>query len=246
MDAETRSQLESNSLAQALSDAPEFFRRYGTRIILGVAVVLAVFLFVRSRSQNAVIREQNQRAFTQNARAAVENLRALPVAFTDPAVRAGERATLMSQANDSIDRLIDEGDDLGRGEGLLARGDLYWALGRLPEETAAATRPELAPEVNRDDALDAAAASYTAVLSEAEGGGLAAQQRIAARFGLAAVAEERRNFDAADEQYAAVLEDENATPAARLAAEARRAMLDELRDEPPLPPPAVPATRPAG
>jgi hypothetical protein len=119
---------------------------------------------------------------------------------------------------------------------------LYWQLATAAPVTAATTRPELAVSPPREESLTSAETAYNAVLEEAEGPGFAARHRLAARSGLAAVAEEKGEFDAAEIHYQAIVDDPDADDVTVAIAEQRLLLLDELRVAPPL----LPATRPAG
>jgi hypothetical protein len=124
-------------------------------------------------------------------------------------------------------------------------GDYYWFIATMPR-TLPSTRPadEFTPLPELGAMLERAAASWQAAMSNEA----PASVRQKARFGLAAVAEEIGDFDAAREQYDALL-DETALP--NRLRNIVRSRLESIRlagDRSPLVEPAAaatPATQPS-
>ena len=223
MKAERRHELQTNTLAQALAGAPAWWQKYGGRVLfLLVALVLAIVL-IRYRIQSGRQAEQAARENLSVARSLINDLdnfnalSAQPDQLTivrEDATRALEAATSGSE------------DPATLAEILIARGDLYWTLASVP--TAAATQPATqAAEPQRSPAelIEEAARAYQGVLDLYPE---QTQSAIAARFGLAAIAEDRGNWDQAKGHYEAVANDTAVAQAYRSHATRRLEQLPEL------------------
>src|SRR5688500_9160541 len=86
----------------------------------------------------------------------------------------------------------------------LVRGDLHWHLAHLPEAPGGATRPALGRPKTEQQMLQAAAQTYQAV---PETRSAPRESLITARRSLAAVAENRRQWDQARQHYQNVVDD---------------------------------------
>ncbi|MEM8874992.1 MAG: hypothetical protein AAGD32_12145 [Planctomycetota bacterium] len=239
MDAETRAQLERNSLAMALAETPAFLARHGTKILIGLCVLLLIITLVQRRNRAASSQAQNQVIYLSNAREMVQRLTRLPDIVVDDNDRTN-RVAMATDAVTALDALRDDGDDAAKIEALLIRGDLYRQLSRQPKLGDAFNEPAVYGEL--------AIQSYLAVLADAGSEtGPQAQQRISARMGLAAAYEDAGMLDKADEQYAAIQEESAATGYQRLIAEQRVEMNAELTGGRPMPAPNFlsPTTQPA-
>jgi hypothetical protein len=121
-------------------------------------------------------------------------------------------------------------------EARLVQGDLNWHLANLPDFPGATTRPELALPKPDEQYLNAAADAYRAVLN---GPTPPVESATSARLGLAAVHENRREWDKAKEQYQKVVDDTAAPkPLKDLAAQAL-SRLETLRRTPLMVPPTT-------
>ena len=122
--------------------------------------------------------------------------------------------------------LTRDADGPVRARAARLQGDYFWALATLPQPRPA-TRPAGEFEAARpaDDLLDDAAAAYRSVVAEHADSAVSVR---AALFGLAAVAEERGDFEAAGEAYDELLERDDLPPVQERLAEARRSLLPRL------------------
>jgi hypothetical protein len=144
-----------------------------------------------------------------------------------PQELASRRRSLFSEAGQAIDQVSELADTPTlQSEGLIAKGDLNWTLANLPELPGASTQPNL--QVTRDpkDLIKAAEDAYQTVLSKYSDQQAAA---IAARFGLAAIAENRGDWDAAKKQYETVASTANVPQAYLEQARIRLQKLPELQ-----------------
>jgi hypothetical protein len=154
----------------------------------------------------------------------------------------------------SLQRILNDASDKGiQSEALVEQGELAWALATFPELPAATTDRSLRPEKERPELLREAREAYQKVV---DGYGDSPQSVAAARFGLAAIAENERKWDDAKAQYGAIAAMGEATSESnRKLAESKLKTLDELRkpvligevpEKPELPPiEPEPATTPA-
>jgi hypothetical protein len=257
MKSERRHELKQNTLARGLETLPDVSRRHGTKVLVGIAVALLIALLVRNRIANS--RDQaEQAAYSLNAgRDLIQRLE--EASERVPATQLVTIAQEISRGVDqSVTQVLDATDDPRMiAEARLVQGDLNWHLANLPDFPGAATRPALALPKPDEQYLNAAADAYRAVLN---GPTPPVESTTSARLGLAAVHENRREWDKAKEQYQKVVDDTAAPkPLKDLAAQALT-RLETLRRTPlmappttqqldflgrPIPPTSAPATAPA-
>ena len=218
---------ETNALADSLAKAPDFLRAHGLKIALGTALVAALVVFFAQRTSTARQQQETAAANLAGARDGLTQLRQLALAPLPDEQFADQRDQIAGTVRQALDAALADADTPARkADALAARADLSWAMAALPTPAGATTRPALAPRQTRDESLDAAAKDWGLVLSEFPGQpGPAAD----ARFGLAAVAEDRGEFDRAAEHYQAVVDDGSALKMHRDLAADRLAALPDLR-----------------
>jgi hypothetical protein len=154
----------------------------------------------------------------------------------------------LQRARDAValaDVVIDTSKQPGqRAMALLAKGDVYLTLGSLPQAALAGAEP-----ISGFESLDPATylveaeTAFTRVLSDYADESSAA---ISALFGLATVAENRRDFDAARSWYGKVESSPTATDSDKLLAGNRKRLLDQISLPPllALPPQQTPVSPP--
>jgi hypothetical protein len=206
MKAERRHELKENTLAGFLENLPYYARVHGNKVLTGLIVVLLVVAFVRWRNTQAVQKQATISANLAVARSAISQLAnpqtAAMLLLSQSKEAVNMRQTLTSEANTAIDTVAGETEDKTiRAEALLAKGDLYWALANLPDPIAAATQPTLKSSTTPEENLKKASDFYGNVLKTYPDEKMAT---VAARFGLAAIAENRRDFKSASEQYSEI------------------------------------------
>ncbi|HEY7115544.1 MAG TPA: hypothetical protein VH475_03100 [Tepidisphaeraceae bacterium] len=222
MKSEHRHELKTNDLAKSLITFQDYAKEYGGRVALGLAIViLAIVLITQriSRARSDAQRYQDNLAF---ARSVIDRLNHVQVGFSGQvSVQPGDA--------DPARRILQEirekaSDKHTLADALLAQGDLEWALANYPD-LAAATQPAPKLEKDRGDLLKDAKAAYQRVLEQYP------DQPIpvaGAHFGLAAVAENERQWDDARKHYDAI---KNAAGASQYKnwAEFKLKRLDEIR-----------------
>jgi hypothetical protein len=204
MKAQRRHDLKQNTLARGLETLPEVSRRHGTKILVVVMVGLLVTLLIRNRVTSARADAEQAAYWLTNGRDLVRQLRDMPerVAATQFVSVADQVAKNVDQA---VQQVLDLSDDARLvAEARLVQGDLNWELASLPEPPGATTRPQIAMQQSDEQLLQKAADAYQAVLSSPKA---PKESEISARLGLAAVAENRRQWDQAKDQYQKIVDD---------------------------------------
>jgi hypothetical protein len=239
MKAERRHDLQTNALAKVITHAPETWHQYGGRVLLGVIAAVLVFVLVRyqiSSSRQAKVAAADNLAA---ARQMIEQVRAVTPGEVSPQQVASLRETALRDGAQAIENTVSSSDDPKLlAESLVARGDLNWVLATAPELPGAATQPSLNLDRSPEELLNTAAQSYQAVLSQYPDQKASV---VAAHFGLAAIAENRGNWDEARKHYEAVANDESVATAYKAQARARGETLAMLKNPSIL---AQPSTQP--
>lgn len=225
MKAERRHELETNDLAKKIIQAPDYFKIYGGRIALGIVVLVAVGMLINYRihtnRENLAVSEQS----VAEAREAVTQL-ASPNLMGPSDQVAMRRRELISNATQAIDRVNERSEDPKLlVQATVLRGDLYWTVANLVALPGATTREALAVEPKPDMALEQAEAAYKLVLENYSDQML---PTATARFGLAAIAENRGKWDQAKQQYEAINADSKMSDSNKKLAETRLGLLPQL------------------
>lgn len=228
MKAERRHELETNTLAGFLSELPILLRFYADKILLVLVIILLAIVLVRWKINSN--RERAARIGDQLgvAQASVRELW-LASRAGGPQQIAERRKQVLDEASVAIKVIADEaGTDEAvlRAEALVAQGDLYWTAANLPDLPGATTQPALQLPQTRDDFLKQAEVAWQNAIKTYPD-----QRRanIAAMFGLAAIAEERREFDSARRQYEDIVTTTDVEMYKNLA-EMRVKLIEEIRD----------------
>ena len=241
MKSERRHELQTNSLATAIQGAPQFLRVHGSKVFLGLIIVLlaAIFLYQRTRRNQ----EQLDAGWSNIAvaRTSLARLQVMPRYIESPIQLAAARKQTIEGASAALAPMLGSDNRQIAAEAYLVRGDLNFAIANLPAIAAAATQPALQIEGDPADHLAKAQEAYDKVLRV-----YPEEHRIVtnARFGLAAVAENKRDFDGAAKIYQEITNDEKTLPAFKTLAELRLASLDNIRKPIYLAPAVIPATAP--
>jgi hypothetical protein len=241
MKAERRHQLQTNTLAQGIGAFPLFWHKYGTKLMLGVVAVLAVVLFVKFQTKNAADRRAAAGEAYATALGSISSLR-------DPRLGPDQRREIQTQANAAIDQVLENtSDDVLKAEAMHARGELNWQLAMLAGGTdVSTTRPTTATsslpskaEQDKDELLDKARQAYEAAIQTS---GAKPVTVTTARLGLANIAEQRQQWDAARAEYQKLLDDPNTAEPFKDQARLRMEDVKRLQTPPLL---GKPATAPA-
>lgn len=204
MKAQRRHELKQNTLARGLETLPEVSRRHGTKILVVIMVGLVVTLLIRNRVTSARADAEQAAYWLNNGRDLVRQLR--DASERVPATQFVSVAQEISKGVDEVvQKVLDLSDDARTvAEARLVQGDLNWELASIPEPPGATTRPQLALSRTDEELLRAAADAYQAVVADPA----APKESVtSARLGLAAVAENRKQWDQAREQYQKIVDD---------------------------------------
>jgi hypothetical protein len=227
MKAERRHELKTNALARGLDHLPEFGRKYGNKLLLGFIFVLLAIILIQMRNRSAKAAEQEAVTNLSNARMALLQMTALDGQNVLPDKIAEARNESIGQIEAGIEQALKATDDPAvQADALALRGDLNWTLAMLAPLPGATTRPALNLKNSQSEYLSAAEKAYTQVANNYSNQAIPA---MTAKFGLAAIAENRGAWDEAEKQYDAIIKDPNAMPAHKSLALARQYQLPELK-----------------
>jgi tetratricopeptide (TPR) repeat protein len=236
MKAKRRHELKTNTLATNLQDLPELARRWGSSVLLAVVVVSLAIVLLRVRSSKAAERRQLDAQSIQNARERISQLRSLYLYLprdTDPS--PGLVAEIKDDRDQMIDNAVSElqavqldssADDVLLAAELEAEGDLDLTIGQMPALPGSGQDSSLNLSKSPENYLKDAAAAYQQIVDKYPNQTLAA---FNARFGLATIAEDQKNWDAAAREYQAILDASNQAPAVHARAQSQLAQLDTLK-----------------
>jgi hypothetical protein len=243
MKAERRHELAENELAKVIKGAPTFWQQSGGKFLLGLIVVLLIIILIQYRMR--ANREGMAQATEQLAlaRGYVDQLQAetaqMVWMFAPPQDVTLRRKQSLSEANAAIDNALRLSDERRiEAEAMLTRGDLNWTAASLPPVPGAATQPALQMKPQKEYLATAADAYQTVTNNYSD----ITHADIAARFGLAAIHEQRGEWEAAKTIYEKIAADTSKLGAYKELAEARMNAVAMLRQ------PVImgkPATEPA-
>jgi predicted negative regulator of RcsB-dependent stress response len=248
MKAERRHELQENSLVRGIRNFPEFWRAYGSKVMLGVILVLLAILLVRMWANNKAEARRRLAEELTSARSALENFRLGRETADDRSMRAGRppepippetvnkrRSETWSKVDSAVSAVLkDSSDAAQQAEAKLLRADINYHFGLLASLSPPSS---MKLDATEKEYLDRASQNYTDVVNQESR--LSALQVASARFGLAAVAETQKDFAKAREQYEAI---KNNSPDELLKrqAEMRLLRLSFMRTDLPLGPPKDP------
>ena len=188
----------SKKLSGQWQDWPEFLQQNASRILLGLALVVLAVLIVRYRIASAQTRAVTARAADARARQDLQQLKQeRELSEEPPELLAARRDQLTRQILAELAEVLNDSGDsdfMLRADAYAIRGDLYWTLANSPVFPEAATRPSLALRDSSDTLLDEAQRDYQHVVEQYPN---QLMNWATAEFGLAAIAENRSNWDEA-------------------------------------------------
>lgn len=242
MKSERRHELQTNSLDQFLKRLPELLKVHGSKVLLVVILVLLVMLLLYNRTRRS--REQLEAGWTNiaEARMLIERLKRLPQMGLPAELYAEQQKQLFGLASTSLNAILSADNQQLAAEAYVLRGDLNWAIANLSDMPEATTRPALKIEPPPQEAMERAEADYLKV--ERTYSNLPEVVTLA-RFGLAAVAENRLEWDRAEEIYQQIQSATDVLPAYKQLAERQLKSLSQIRKGAFLVPSTQPTTAPA-
>ena len=210
MKSEHRHELQTNDLAKSLMTFPDYVREYGGRVALGLAIVVLAAVLITQRTTRATPR-LSATATTSPSPAPSSIASAAPPSTSRAASPSTPPTAPSATSSRRLRDIRDNASDKAVvAQALLAQADLAWALGNFPQPSTASTQPAPKLEKERPEFLNDAKTNYQQLITQY------ADQTVpvlAAHFGLAAVAENARNWDEARKEYEAVKNDPNAIDA---------------------------------
>lgn len=203
MKAERRHELAENDLARKIVQAPDYWKQYGGRIMLAVTVVAVVALLVSFKMRSSREGKAQAQVALTTARERVAQLGHPMMTLNPRQEQALARKDAISTVTDAIRQVNELSNDRKMlAEAATTEGDFYWTLANLPALPGAATQPSLELDVKPEAALSQAEAAYQSVLNTYSDQKMPV---ITARFGLAAIAENRGKWSEAKAQYEAII-----------------------------------------
>jgi hypothetical protein len=243
MKAERRHELAENELAKVIKRAPTFWQQSGGKFLLGLIVVLLIIVLIQYRmrsNREGIAQASEQLALARGYVDQLQNDAAqMSWMFAPPQEVTLRRKQALSEGNAAIDNALRLSDERRiEAEAMLARGDLNWTAASLPSVPGAATQPSLQMKPPKEYLATAAEAYQTVANSYSD----ITHADLAARFGLAAIHEQRGEWDQAKQIYEKIAADASKLGAYKQLADARAKAVDVLRE------PVImgkPATEPA-
>ena len=259
MNSQERHELKQNDLEAGANNFTELMRRHGNKALIVLAVAFLVLAAVRYRRAQTAQKAADAQSALVSAWNSVDQVQRLADSGSQPSAdNLKIRNQLEGDVNQSVQLVIDSSDPKADAPRLasawLARGELFWTLGEAglnvptPQMSTTQTsttqtsagQPASAGQPGEKTAtqyFDLAANAYQTIVDDFPGQQLPV---TVARFGLATIAENKRDFAAARTQFKALIEDKDVSPVYQSMAETRLANLDNL-EKPIL---LLPATQP--
>jgi tetratricopeptide (TPR) repeat protein len=228
MKSERRRELRQNALIWHLQGLPEKIKQYQSQISLVLIVIALGVVLIQYRMRTAEEKLDAAREAVAIATQDFNQLQSTLGVVRDPAMGMRQReewyADGIQQTQDALQKAPDTQQFL-KAHALLIKGDLSFEMSNLPEMPGASTQPALRPAESMDDLLSAASDAYSQALQTY---GDIPSVAVSARFGLAAVAENQSQWDAARQQYQAIISSNAAQPYKDYAKQ-RMDLLDQLQ-----------------
>ena len=233
MKAERRHELQTNTLDRTIRNLPEYWREHGSKIALALIAVLLVIVLVRMYFTNRAEKAARLAENLSVARSAISGLRD-SIFWSNERMSPADVKKRTDEVRQDVDKSLNEvlneaPDAAQQAEVSVLRGDLYYALSMFGEPPEAATQPALKSEKDPKQLMEQAESHYKEVLAQA--GAIPSTLTARARFGLAAIAENQLNFDAAKAHYEAIQKDSSLGQALRDQAQSRINVLKEVQKE---------------
>jgi tetratricopeptide (TPR) repeat protein len=228
MKAQRRHELKSNSLIWTLQGLPEQIKKYQSRIALVMVLVALAIVLVRYRitaAEQRLVDAQAAMGIATDDLARLRNSVYYRGTDLDTVMKTREAAYSdgLEQADAAFQKASDSRPAM-KAQALLDKGDFNFEMANFPELPGATTQASLRPAESQDSLLSGAADAYGQVIQNYPDQKFAV---VAARFGLAAVNENRGAWDDAKTQYQAIL-DSDAEQAFKDVAKQRLDLLPQL------------------
>lgn len=242
MKSQRRHDLKDNALARKIYEIPTFGAKYGLRILLGVILVLLLVILIRQRMNYASQLSNRLAMDLSSSQTMLAQLRNLDP--TDPSF-INLRDRLRTEIDRNLNDLIKTSTDPNQlAQAYLAKGDLCWKLANLPTPPPASTQPSPAADLDINALLSESSDAYNTILHKYLQSNVA--YIINAYFGLAYIAENRGDWNAA-RNYLVIVNNNSSYPASfRQEAYVQMGLLDQMQRQAIIGTAATqPASRPA-
>lgn len=245
MKAERRHQLQTNSLNVALAQSSEWLRQHGAKVLLGVVVVALAIVLIYQRINTRRAQAEEAKVMLARAWDNIQELGRLNQLmlnrqYSDQVARLRKQTT--DFATDSLGRVRELSQDRQTlAQAAVASGQLNWELANMPPVLGATTNPALRLPAESSHYLDLAQQEYQSILKD-----YPEQQPavISAKFGLAAIAENRQQWSEAQKYYDELSQGADTAPAYKDLAQERAKLMVEAQ-KPVYLASTQPATQPA-
>ena len=226
MKAERRHELKTNALAQKIVSVPDYTRKYAGRAAVVVALVVVIGYILYRRSNAAATAHSNALMALSEARRDLDGVRRQPGGPLDSTFMLAIRSSYENGKALVNDVIGDTDDPKMLAQATLTSGDLALALYQVPVLPGATTNEALRPAASAtpESLLNDATAAYQKIVDKYNDQPLIL---AGAQMGLATVAEEKREFDKAKDNYTKVIKNEAVPASVRSLAQAR---LDTLKN----------------
>jgi tetratricopeptide (TPR) repeat protein len=230
MKSKRQEEPQKKTLSRQIDGWPEFFQQNASRILLGLTLAVLAVLIVRYRVASSQQRLLTARASAVRARQDLEHLKQdVQLSSGPPELLAARRDQLTAQVLAELSEVLNDSTDSDtalRADAYGVRGDLYWTLANSPVFPEATTRPALALKDSPDTLLGEAEADYRHVIEQYPS---QLMDWASAEFGLAAIAENRSNWDEAQKRYEEVENRADAPDMLKSTAQIQMGLLSRLR-----------------
>jgi hypothetical protein len=228
-DRRTKEQIVSDALAKEMDGLPGMLKRWGNTALTVILVIAAVAMLVRWRLATAEQARLSLVNSLSNARSYVMQLLPENMLGQPAQILAPNRTNLASLASAEISSVLNNTDDPKfKAPALITRGDLYWQLANFPELPGAATQPSLRSLESREELLTKSADAYNEVFKN-DAYKDQKDSLTSAHFGLAAIAQNRRDWDTARHELELIANNSDVLPVLVQQAKDQLKALDEMR-----------------
>lgn len=235
MKSEERHHLKTNDLAETISHVPDYIKQYGSRALTAVIVILMIAVGYSWYNRVSTANKMERYGRLQELLSSPDQLQQL-------AMRHAHAMAADSEGEQAVDMATLEGyntDTLKRGLSELAENAKGTSVGAIALITQAETvRSELyfsdqaITAADKEKLISSATQLYQKALQDYASD---ASTVLSAKLGLAMLAEDKRDWDAAGQQYQAIISEGEAQflgLAGVLTAQSRLAGLDNWKNAP--------------
>lgn len=210
MKSERRHELKTNTLAQSLANLNDFLRKHGGKVLLAVVAICLILVLLNNRRIQRAADQIKARQRTVEARRMIDNWARESIDVQD-AGKARSKRDSATEILKSISEIYGWTDDRTvLGQATLLEADMNWQIASWPESVLATTRPELLVEPDHAARLKAAREAYQRILDDFAD---VADLATLARFGLANVAENEKDWKQASKRYTEIMDNKGTTAA---------------------------------